>query len=101
MMFDPLNPQGTEWFSYDFVRDLPAGVTITGAASTQAVVVEGTDATPNSILSGGATYNGTVVSQLITGGAGRVDGVQYAVTFRATTSDGQTLARTVGLWIRS
>lgn len=98
MIFDPKNPSATELFTVDFARQMPDVATISAALACQAVVMEGTDPTPASILSGAATFNGTKVSQWVTGG---VDGVRYRLTFRCTLTSGQTLAETVDLWVRS
>lgn len=72
---------------WDFISLLKASETISTATVT-ATVYSGTDASPNAIISGAASFSGTVVSQKVTGG---VLGVIYELLCTITTSLGQTL----------
>lgn len=72
---------------FDFTSSLAVGEVIQSQVVT-ASVYSGTDANPQAIVSGAATVNGSVVSQLITAG---VLGVIYEVLCKVTTSLGQTL----------
>lgn len=88
-IFDPKLLGETKVISFDFTSDLAIGETI----STQTVVAttySGTDASPSSIISGGASVSGAVVSQKVTGG---VLGVMYELLCTITTSAGQTLQK--------
>lgn len=75
--------------AFDFSSLLAAGETITGKSVT-ASVYSGTDALASSIISGGATSSGAVVTQLITL-VGKTAGVVYELLCTITTSAGQTL----------
>ena len=71
---------------FDFAQYLAVGETISSASVT-ATVYSGTDASPSSIISGGATSSGAQVTQTITGG---VIGVTYILTCVITTSASKT-----------
>lgn len=71
----------------DFSSQLNVGETITSASVT-ASVYSGTDNNPSAVVSGAASINGNVVSQLFTAG---VLGVIYEVLFKIVTSLGQTI----------
>lgn len=73
--------------AFDFISDLAAGETISSPVVT-ATVYSGVDASPSSILSGGASVSGTKASQLVKAG---VVGTIYELLCRVTTSLGQTL----------
>lgn len=77
----------TKNYNWDFLSDLQAGETLTGATVVMSVY-SGTDASPASMLSGAAGSSGTIVTQKLTGG---VLGVIYEALVTATTTLGQTL----------
>lgn len=85
MSFSPKTPDETELFGFEFKRLLPEGETIVSAECTISVL-EGTDASASSMISGTASVSGSRVSQMITGG---VAGVRYCLKCAATFSDGQ------------
>lgn len=87
----------TKNFEFDFISDLAAGETLSGATVT-ATVWSGNDGNPSGLISGAASISGTVVTQKLTGG---VAGNIYAVTCTATTSAGQTLVRSAYLVVSS
>lgn len=72
---------------FDFISRLSPSETIVSAVCTCSTY-SGTDALPNSVISGTATISGTIVNQLITVG---VLGVIYALLAKATTSLGQVI----------
>ena len=72
---------------FDFLSDLPIGVTIDSATVTVAVV-SGTDASPSSLKYGSPSISGAKVGQMFTGG---VTGVIYSALCAATCSDSQIL----------
>lgn len=78
--------------SFDFTADLAALETISSQSCT-AIVFSGTDPTPNTIISGGSTATGAVVSQKLTGG---ILGTLYTITCTIITSNSNTLKK-VGL----
>lgn len=73
--------------TFDFTSRMGPTETISSAV-VAASVFSGTDASPTSIISGGATSSGQVVSQNITGG---VLGVLYLLVCTISTSLGQVL----------
>lgn len=77
----------TRQLTFDFSSFLGSAETISLAVAN-CVVWSGTDAAPTSVLTGGTTISGGLVTQLVTGG---VAGVIYAVQMVATTSVGQVL----------
>lgn len=84
----PDKPVGeTSLASFDFISQLAAGETLTGAVVT-ASVFSGVDGTPENIISGAEILEGTIVSQMITGG---VAGVVYWLSCSVSTSTGQNL----------
>lgn len=87
--WDPLDVGEVDVFTLDFVKDLNTGETI-ASATVACVVVAGTDATPESRLSGSASFSGTKVSQGI---AGALGGVDYRLIGTVITSASRTLIR--------
>lgn len=86
-----------ETFTFDFVRLLGTGETI--STSTWTVTVKaGTDPTPSSMLSGAPAVAGTKVSHLIQGG---VLDTRYCIKCQITTSAGQTLELADDVWVRA
>ncbi len=79
----------TEIFSVDFVNNLAAGEAIE-TAEWSITVKTGTDPAASSMIQGTATIeeNGTIVSQVLTGG---VAGVTYSPICTITTSLSQTI----------
>ena len=85
--FDP-KAVAEDWVvTFDFVERLDSSETISTATYT-ATVFQGTDASPNDIISGSATISGTKVTQLIINGT---DGVTYQIQCEITTSGSQRL----------
>jgi sporulation-control protein spo0M len=84
-----IRPNATEILGMDFVKQLAAGETITGATVTMQLLPSstGVDANPNSHVSGTATITGSKVSQAI---SNCIDGCYYAIIFWITTSLGQS-----------
>ena len=73
--------------SYDFVNDLPSGVSIGAVGTTTATVAADSavsDASPSSIISGSAADSGTVVTQKIVDGT---NGCKYLLVFQVTGDD--------------
>lgn len=77
----------TATYTFDFTSSLGASETLL-TQSVTAAVYSGTDASPSSIVSGGASAAAGVVSQKLTGG---LAGVLYQLLCLVTTSLGQTL----------
>ena len=74
--------------SYDFVNDLPSGVSISSVGTTVATVAPDSavaDASPSSIISGSGSDSGTVVTQKVVDGT---DGAKYFLVFAVTGDDG-------------
>lgn len=93
--WSPKVPSAKEFFTMDFLRNLAAGDSILSATCT-ASVLEGTDATPSSILLNAPIINGTNVSQEIQAG---MLGVRYLLTFTATTLLGETIPLVGDFWV--
>jgi hypothetical protein len=72
----------SEQFIFDYTPVMGSSETISSATCV-AVVKEGTDPTPSSILVGSPSISGFKVSQRISGG---IDGVTYNIQMTATTS---------------
>jgi hypothetical protein len=77
----------TKPLSFDFSQVLASSETLSTAACT-VVVIDGTDANPSNILSGGASIIGSKIYQLVQSG---VAGVTYRLVATVTTSAGNTL----------
>lgn len=91
--FQPSDPQESETYAFDFVRDLAVGETVTAATWTLTVAALSlvTDSSPASRLSGAAQFTGQVTTQRI---VGLQAGVLYAVQAVITSSSGNI----VSLW---
>lgn len=87
MNFSSKRAAEVQIFSVDFSPVLATGETLL-AAVWAVSVLSGTDATPQSMVTGAASIAGSVVSQKLQGG---VAGVNYAPVCTVTTSLGQTL----------
>ena len=74
-------------YGFDFQKVLATGETIS-TATFSSELVEGTDPSPGTMISGSATISGTKVTQLITGG---VDDAIYRIVCEITTSLSQTI----------
>lgn len=74
--------------TFDFEADIPVSDSISGATVTVEAVVEGTDGSPATILSGGASAVGRKVTQWI---HGAVDGASYRLKCLVSTADGRVL----------
>lgn len=75
-----------ELFTFDYSLVLQSGESITSATSN-VIVMNGTDPSPNAILSGTPVVSGAQVSQRITGG---ISEVTYRLEVTAVTSTGNT-----------
>jgi hypothetical protein len=88
--FDPVNPGESEVFSMDFANELQPGEAINNVSSVNLTVFQGTDASPNSHLSGNPSINGSVVSLRLGGsgapGGGLIAGVTYTISITVNTS---------------
>lgn len=93
--FQPSDPQESETYAFDFVRDLAVGETITAATWTLTVAALSlvNDPTPAARLSGVAQFSGQITSQRI---VGLLAGVLYEVQAVVTTSAASP--NTVSLW---
>lgn len=72
---------------FDFISQVPVGQTITGATVT-AALFSGIDGAPAALISGPASFVGSVASQTIAGG---IVGNIYTLLCVATTSGGLSL----------
>jgi len=95
--FDPIMPGEVATLSFEFARELPAGVTIDSVGQTTVELLRGTDPAPESILVGAAALAGTDVLQRV---AVDVDGASYLVTAVANLSDGQVRKLPAALPVR-
>lgn len=68
--------------SANFAKQLASGVGLTGTPTVVATVLSGTDASPQTIVSGSASIVGTRVLQMIVPTAGAVT---YELTYTVTT----------------
>jgi hypothetical protein len=84
-----------EQFTFDFSPAMGTGETITSATST-ALVVSGTDASPTSILLGSPVVSGQQAAQRVYGG---LDGVIYRIQMTVITSSANTLVLLADLQI--
>jgi bifunctional N-acetylglucosamine-1-phosphate-uridyltransferase/glucosamine-1-phosphate-acetyltransferase GlmU-like protein len=73
--------------SFEFSEVLASGESLS-TASCSVIVLDGTDASPSSLLSGSATITGTKVYQRVHNGTA---GVTYRIIVTVTTSAGSTL----------
>jgi hypothetical protein len=88
--FSPKRTGETIALTFDFVNVLGSTETIS-AAAWSVEVVEGTDASPSSMIQGAESISGTKVTQLITGG---INKVVYRMVCQADTSIGQEIQGT-------
>lgn len=79
--FDPSDVGESEYFTLDFINDLPEGQTISAVQSVTLTVMQGDDSDPSSHLIGAAIINdSTQVMQLIRGlAAGNIYKLQVFV----------------------
>lgn len=84
--FAPKDPSEQIFLKFDFSFWLSPAETISSAVVTS-IVQSGTDASPSAMISGPATINNSVASQLVIGG---VDGTTYRLKCTVVTSLGQT-----------
>lgn len=77
----------TKSLSFDFTQVLASGETLSTVTCT-IVVVDGVDASPASVLAGGASIIGTKIYQKVQNG---VAGVTYRLIATVTTSASNTL----------
>jgi bifunctional N-acetylglucosamine-1-phosphate-uridyltransferase/glucosamine-1-phosphate-acetyltransferase GlmU-like protein len=73
--------------SFDFSQVLATGETLSTAICT-VLVIDGVDASPSSLLSGGASIIGSKIYQQVQSGTA---GVTYRIVATITTSAGNTL----------
>jgi len=87
--YSEANPDEVEPYGMDFFGSLAPGEIILTATVTLTVVPgNGTDANPQSHVTGPAAWVGSKVSQMI---SHLVGGVLYCMLFTVTTSAGKTL----------
>lgn len=86
--FSPSDVGEAEFYGFDFSRLLGSGETIVGATWI-CTLVNGTDASPSSRLSGSPILNGGITTQFV---SGLLAGVTYSLQALVTTSAGQTLS---------
>lgn len=88
LMFDPTTPDGEILLSVDFDRLLSGDVTLSGVEVTIGVhdMSAADDEDADDRLSGSPSVDGSIATQLFTGG---VEGVDYVITFKGTLSDGE------------
>lgn len=87
--YDPADPNETDAFSVDLTNRLGTDTLLSNSATVTLSVITGTDAAPNTHLSGGPVIVGNIVTQLI---GGLVAGVSYEIVFTASTSSGRILS---------
>lgn len=83
--FSPKDADGSEFFYWDFTKDLKPGETIVSVVVVAISVADGTDNSAAMVVGDAVIMNGLVVKQLIAGGA---NGTQYRLTVKATTTFG-------------
>lgn len=86
--FDPMDPGETRDLSFDFTSQL-ADCDRVSSATWAISVISGTDATPNTRLSGSPTVS--CDSKVTQRHVGLLDDVRYRVTCTATTNNGEVL----------
>lgn len=97
MSFSPSTVGAEEFFTFNFVRELPAGAAILSAVWT-VTVKQGVDPNPANIKVGNPVINGTKVSQKI---VPLVNDVQYCFTCIATTDSPEKIPLSDTVWVRS
>jgi hypothetical protein len=95
--FSPKTPSEQVFLAFNYVRELGEGETIASGTWT-ASVLEGVDANPGALISGGVFIEGPKVSQLVIGG---VIDTRYCLQCEALTSRGQRLVLSNSIWIRA
>lgn len=90
--FSPADPVESDVYAFDFRKDLAAGETLSSATFVLSVI-DGTDSTPGSRLTGVALVSGTQARQRI---AGLLPDTTYRLEAVVTTSQANTKA----LWSR-
>lgn len=73
--------------TFDLKNILGTGETISTSPTWEVTVEEGTDASPEAILSGSPTISGSEIIQRIIAG---LEGVKYKIVGKAVTSDANT-----------
>jgi hypothetical protein len=96
-IFPKKDPGEKFWIEFDYADEMEASETIS-SASLSIEVVNGTDASPSSVLSGAMVNQSTNMAQLIQGG---LSGCIYAFKCLATTSLGRVLARAARLPVQN
>ncbi len=91
--FDPANSTESEVYSLDFVNELATGETLLSITSVTFTVFQGTDANPDSHVSGNPSITGSVASQRL---VSLTSGVTYTLAFTVLTS----LSNTITLFSR-
>lgn len=90
--FSPADPVENEVYGFDFRKDLASGETLSSATFVLSVI-DGTDASPGSRLTGIPTISGTQAWQKLTG---LLAGTSYRLEAVVITNQGNTKA----LWSR-
>lgn len=85
--FSSINPDESEVFAFDFVKDLPFEDSIASIKSITLVVANGTDPNPGSHITGQATADTTVSARL----TGLLAGVTYVFAAEVNTTNGNIL----------
>lgn len=98
--FDVMDPTEIDFFTFDFVRDILTGETISSVSFTIEDMGEGigTDPTPAARLLGSAVITGSKVTQTI---ATPVADVRYRLTAIIITSLGRDLHDWSHFWCRT
>jgi hypothetical protein len=86
--FSPKDPAGSEFFYFDFTKDLKPGELILSATVTAVSAIDGSDNSAAMVFGPAIVLNGAVVKQMIMGGT---FGVPYRLTALAPTNQAQTL----------
>ena len=84
---NPKHPSETLTLTFDFGRDLGAN-TISSASVVCLNALGVSDPTPSAVISGSATFSGSVVSQKVTGG---LSGATYEFQATAVDSGGNSI----------
>lgn len=85
----PLDKDESDYVAVDYVDMLDTGETLASVTNpAECTVLAGTDATPQSRLSGAPQISGTRVRQLV---VQPLQDVDYLIRFKATTSTGRVL----------
>jgi hypothetical protein len=87
--FSPMDPDGMEFFYWDFTKELKPGESVTSAAVVAISTVDGSDNSAAMVNGAAVIMNGMVVRQMIAGAS--TPGVTYRLTAKGTTNLGQVL----------